>query len=94
MQEKNGSLDGRERLGKAVHKLSESFSIRLTAKQFLVYFRFCCNVFRDLMLKALSKMRLRHDDITGAGVVFEASSSYKNSTTEFLSFERSLGTNE
>jgi hypothetical protein len=31
------------------------------------------------MLKALSKMRLPHDDITAAaGLVFEASSSYKN----------------
>jgi hypothetical protein len=46
------------------------------------------------MLKALSKMRLQHDEISGASLVFGASSSYKNSTTEFLSFERSLGTNE
>jgi len=50
----------------------------LTRSQILVYSRHGCNVFKDLRVKAGRKMRLRRYEISGANLVFEASSSYKN----------------
>lgn len=56
----------------------------LTPNSILVYSRPCCNVFKDLRMKAGRKMRLRLYERPGANLVFEASSSYKNMYDEFF----------
>ena len=82
--EKPASQDASDRAQNSRNEVPEAASNCLTRHLILVYSRGCCNVFKDLRVKAGRKMRLRRYEISGANLVFEASSSYKNMYDEIF----------
>ena len=76
--EKPAVQDALDRAQNSRNEVAEAASNCLTRHLILVYSRGCCNVFKDL---SGSKMSFFHFE---RGLVFEASSSYKNMYDEIF----------
>ena len=76
--EKPASQDASDRAQNSRNEVAEAASYCLTRHLILVYSRGCCNVFKDLSGSKMSFFPCE------GGLVFEASSSYKNMYDEIF----------